>query len=308
MPVRHLITLRDLDPGEFDRILATALDMKRTPAAYRDRLAGQSLAMIFEKPSLRTRVSFEMAIVQLGGHPVHLPGADIGLGKRESIADMSRCLGRWCDAVMIRTFGTGVVEEMARYSRVPVINGLTDEYHPCQALADYLTMREAKRDLRGLPVAYVGDGNNVAHSLALGAGHCGARLRIVTPPGFEPQPGIIEAAAAAARQQGGDVVVGNDLDAGVSGAAVVYTDVWASMGQEAEVEQRKKTFAPYRIDSRVMGRAAPGAVFMHCLPAHRGDEVTGEVADSGASVIFQQAENRMHAQKALLLFLMAGLD
>jgi ornithine carbamoyltransferase len=308
MSVRHLITLRDLQPGEFDRILDTALDMKKSLEAYRTRLAGQSLAMIFEKPSLRTRVSFEMAIVQLGGHPVHLPGADIGLGKRESIADMTRCLGRWCDAIMIRTFATTVLEEMARHSSVPIINGLTDEYHPCQALADYLTMRESKRELRGLTVAYVGDGNNVAHSLALGAGHCGANLRIITPPGFEPAKGIIESARAAARQTGGDVEVGTDIDAGVDGAAVVYTDVWASMGQESEAADRKRVFGPYQIDSRVMQMAAPGAIFMHCLPAHRGDEVTAEVADSDASVIFRQAENRMHAQRALLLLLMAGLD
>ncbi|MBI4161360.1 MAG: ornithine carbamoyltransferase [Acidobacteria bacterium] len=305
MGVRHLLTLDDLGPGEFHRVLDLAAALKRAPARYRDRLAGRSLAMIFEKPSLRTRVTFELAIWQLGGHAVHLAGPEIGLGQREPAADIARCLERWVDAVMVRTFAQEVLEEMARHSGIPVINGLTDDHHPCQALADYLTMRERLGDLRGLRVAYVGDGNNVAHSLAQGAAHCGARLRIVTPEGFEPRPEIVAAAHRDAVGLGGAVETGKDLKWGLAAAAVVYTDVWASMGKEAEAAERRRRFAPYRVDGRAMALAAPGALFMHCLPAHRGEVVTAEVADSEAAVIFSQAENRLHAQKALLLHLLA---
>lgn len=302
---RHLVTLLDLGPEEFSGILDHALAMKKSPEKYREALAGKSLAMIFEKPSLRTRVTFELAIVEQGGHAVHLPGGEIRLGERESVADVTRCLARWVDGIMVRTFSHKILQEMADHSDVPVINGLTDLYHPCQALADYLTMREKKERLVRLPVTYIGDGNNVAHSLALGASLSGARLRIVTPPGFEPRKEIIETAREGARSRGGDVEVGTDLAWGLKGAEVVYTDVWASMGQEEEAAARRKRFSGYQIDAAAMRLGAPGAIFMHCLPAHRGDEVTAEVADSGASVIFRQAENRLHAQKALLHHLMA---
>ncbi len=304
MSTRHLLTIEEFSPGTVAGLLETATKVKADPHRFRERLQGKSLAMIFEKPSLRTRVSFELAILQLGGHPVHLARGEISLGKRESVADVTRVLERWVDAVMVRTFAHRIVEEMAGCSRVPIINGLTDLHHPCQALSDLLTIQESKGSLTGLRVAYVGDGNNVAHSLALAAARSGLRLRIVTPPGSEPAPAIIETARRLGADTGAEIEVGNELAWGLPGVDVIYTDVWASMGQEEESAAREVRFRAYQIDAEAMKKAAPSAIFMHCLPAHRGAEVTAEVADSDASVIVTQAENRLHMQKAILLHLL----
>ncbi len=302
---RDLISLLDLAPDEVEQILALAVEVKANPRRYAGALAGRSLFMYFEKPSLRTRVTFEVGMVQLGGHAVHYAAADGKIGVRESVADVARNLDRWVDAAMLRTFEHALVEELARHARIPVINGLTDLLHPCQALADFLTLSERKESLRGLRLAYVGDGNNVAHSLLEAGTRLGAHVAIVTPPGYEPDRRVVEACREAASESGSRISVGNDL-ALVDGADAVYTDVWASMGREQDAEARRSAFLPYRVDAALMERAAPGAAFMHCLPAHRGDEVTDEVADSPASLIFEQAENRLHVQKAILLLLLGG--
>jgi ornithine carbamoyltransferase len=262
--------------------------------------------MYFEKPSLRTRVTFEAGMTQLGGHAIYYTAADGKIGVRESVEDVARNLTRWVDAAMCRTFRHDLVTELARFAEIPVINGLTDRLHPCQALADYMTLREVKGDLAGRRLVYVGDGNNVAHSLMNGGARLGVHVTVITPEGHEPSPEVVAQAGAAAESTGARIGVGHDL-AAVAGADAVYTDVWASMGQEHEAEARKERFRSFRVDGAMMERAAPDAVFMHCLPAHRGDEVTDEVADSPQSVIFQQAENRLHAQKAVLLLLMGGV-
>jgi ornithine carbamoyltransferase len=300
---RDLVSLLDFSADELERILDLALEVKANPVAFRDRLGGRTLFMYFEKPSLRTRVTFEAGMTQLGGHAIYYTASDGRIGVRESVEDVARNLDRWVDGAMCRTFSHDLVRELARFCQVPVINGLTDLLHPCQALADYQTLREVKGDLRGRRLVYVGDGNNVAHSLMNGGARFGVHVTVVTPQGFEPDPGIVAAAKVAGEETGARIEVSRDLGA-VAGADAVYTDVWASMGQEEDAERRKKAFASYRIDAEVMHRAGPDAVFMHCLPAHRGDEVTSEVADSPASVIFEQAENRLHAQKALLLSLL----
>jgi ornithine carbamoyltransferase len=248
-------------------------------------------------------VTFEAGMTQLGGHAIYYTATDGRIGVRESVQDVARNLDRWVDGAMCRTFSHDLVSELARFCRIPVINGLTDLLHPCQALADYQTLREVKGDLRGKRLVYVGDGNNVAHSLMNGGARYGVHVTVVTPEGFEPNAEIVSAARKAGEETGARIATTHDIGA-VAGADAVYTDVWASMGQEDDALRRKKLFEPYRIDASVMRRAGPDAVFMHCLPAHRGDEVTSEVADSRASVIFEQAENRLHAQKALLLSLL----
>jgi ornithine carbamoyltransferase len=261
--------------------------------------------MYFEKPSLRTRVTFEAGMTQLGGHAIYYTAAEGRIGVRESVEDVARNLERWVDGAMCRTFSHDLVRDLARLARIPVINGLTDRLHPCQALADYLTLQEVKGDLRGRRLAYVGDGNNVAHSLMEGGAKLGVHVSVITPQGFAPDPDLVEACQVAAEETGARIEVTTDLDA-VRGADAIYTDVWASMGQEAEADARKRAFAPYQVNAQLMARAGSDTVFMHCLPAHRGDEVTDEVADSPQSVIFQEAENRLHAQKAVMLLLMGG--
>jgi ornithine carbamoyltransferase len=262
--------------------------------------------MYFEKPSLRTRVTFEAGMTQLGGHAIYYTAADGKIGVRESVEDVARNLERWVDGAMCRTFRHELVRDLARLSRIPVINGLTDHLHPCQALADYLTLLEVKGDLPGRHLAYVGDGNNVAHSLMEGGAKLGVHVTVIHPPGFAPDPALVEACRVAARETGARITVTTEREA-VRGADAVYTDVWASMGQEAEAEARKRAFAPYQVNAALMAEAGPDAIFMHCLPAHRGDEVTDEVADAPQSVIFQEAENRLHAQKAVMLLLMGGV-
>jgi len=302
---RDLLSLLDFTRDDLMRIVDLAVQVKDKPLDFSGALAGKTLFMYFEKPSLRTRVTFEAGMTQLGGHAIYYTAADGKIGVRERVEDVARNLERWVDGAMCRTFSHSLVVDLARFSRIPVINGLTDELHPCQALADYLTMYEVCGELAGKTLAYVGDGNNVAHSLMHGGARLGVHVRVITPEGHAPSQTILEGASRAARESGGSVHVSHDL-ADVAGSDAVYTDVWASMGQEKEARARDARFRPYQVNEALMRRAADDAVFMHCLPAHRGDEVTEEVADSPRSVIFQQAENRLHAQKAVLLLLMGG--
>jgi ornithine carbamoyltransferase len=297
------ISIQDVSAEELEEILILAGDMKLEPERFNGSLKGRTLALVFEKPSLRTRVTFEVAMTRLSGHSVYLGPQDIGLGKRESVADVARNLERWVDGVAARTFAHDSVTELAHWAGIPVVNALSDRFHPCQALADYMTLKEHLGRLRGKKLCYVGDGNNVAHSLMLGGPKVGMDVAVVTPEGFEPAADVVELATQAAGQADTRVEVSNDL-AALDGADAVYTDVWASMGQETEVEERKSVFMPYQVNSELMAHASSGAVFLHCLPAHRDEEVTGEVADGKASVIFDQAENRLPTQMAVLYLLM----
>ena len=304
MKATDLVSIHDLAPEDLLEILDLAARIKKDPAAYRNTLLRKTLAMIFEKPSLRTRVSFEAGMTQLGGHAINLAPADISMGARESIPDVARTLSGMVDGIMARTFSHQAIVDLARHATVPVINGLSDHLHPCQALADFLTIREALGRTQGVKVAYVGDGNNVTHSLMYAAAKLGAHLRAATPPGYEPDADVVRQAREDAAVTGARLEAGHDVEAAVAGADVVYTDTWASMGQEAEHDARVVAFRPYQVNASVMARAGPGAIFMHCLPAHRGEEVTDEVIDSKASVVFQQAANRLHAQKAILALLL----
>jgi len=300
---RDFLSMRDLTRQEVLDLFDRARHMKAEPLKYSTALTGQTLAMIFEKPSLRTRVSFDVGMTQLGGHALELSGS-IGLGTRESLSDVAHNLERMVQAIMVRTFAHESLERLAEYASVPVINGLTDFSHPCQALADYLTMLELKGRLDGLEVAYVGDGNNVAHSLMFGAALLGCHLRVGTPEGYAPNERVTAWVREHAPATGATLTVTHAPDDAVAGADVVYTDVWASMGQEDEAVERRRVFVPFQVNERLLGRAHPDAVFMHCLPAHRGDEVTDAVIDSDRSVVFHQAENRLHVEKALLFAIM----
>lgn len=292
--MRSLLEMDDLSPGELARIL----DLAAGPA--RPVMAGRGAALIFEKPSNRTRNSTEMAVVQLGGHPITIRGDEIGLGVRESVDDVTRVLARYHAVVAARVFDHGLLESMARVGEVPVVNLLSDRSHPCQVLADLLTLKQRWGDLRGRSIAWVGDGNNVARSLAMGCALAGMEIRLACPAGHE----LDEASLDAARALGDSVDCGRDPRDAVDGADAVYTDTWVSMGQEDETAQRLDAFAGYQVDAKLMASAAPGALFLHCLPAHRGHEVTADVIDGAASVVFDQAENRMHAARGLLMWLL----
>jgi ornithine carbamoyltransferase len=300
---RDLTRVLDLNAAEVRYLFDLASDIKRRPQAYARRLAGRSLALLFEKPSLRTRVTFDLGMQQLGGLTVYLGPQEIGLGKRELVADVARNLERWFSAIMVRTFGHDIVLGLAAHARIPVINGLSDLHHPCQALGDYLTLREHKRRLAGLRVTWVGDGNNVCHSLMEGAARLGITFIAATPRGFEPKAAIVEEARREAAATSAHILLVEDPEEAVRGADAVYTDVWASMGQEGEAEARRPLFLPYQVNRRLFSAAKPDALFMHCLPAHRGEEVTDEVIDSPRSVVYDQAENRLHIQKAILVVL-----
>jgi ornithine carbamoyltransferase len=303
---RDLTSIEDFLPDELASALSLAAAMKLRPSSYRDILAGKQIVLFFEKPSLRTRLTFEAGINSLGGSSFFVDQTQSRLGARESLSDVAHNLERWVDSIVLRTFSHETVTTMAQHASIPVINALSDLEHPCQALADMLTLQQHFGDLRDVHLAYVGDGNNVAHSLMLAAANLGATISVATPPGYEPNPDITGAARALARISGGSLEVVNDpLDA-VAGADAVYTDVWASMGQESEAEERHKIFAPYQVNQNLFSCAAKHAVFMHCLPAHRGDEVTEAVIDSPHSVVFDQAENRLHIQKAILALLLGG--
>jgi ornithine carbamoyltransferase len=304
----HFITLDDLTAGEIARLFALATRLKARPAEFSTTLAGKTLAMIFQKSSTRTRVSFEVGMVQLGGHALFLSSRDIQIGRGEPISDTAQVLSRYVDGIMARTFAHQDVVDLARFGSVPVINGLTDELHPCQALADYFTLHEVFGDLAGRKLAYVGDGNNMAHSLLLGAPKVGMDVAVAAPAGYAPNELYVERARAAAAVAGTTVTVTEDPAEAVAGASAVYTDVWASMGQEDEAERRRQAFAGWTVDAAMMAGALPAAVFLHCLPAHRGEEVAAEVIDGLQSRVFDEAENRLHAQKAVLVWLLGGAE
>jgi ornithine carbamoyltransferase len=303
---RDFLSLHDLAASELEALLDLAAGVKAHPSTFVGALAGRTAALIFEKPSLRTRVTFDLALYQLGGHAIDLAHEGIGLGRRETVKDVARNLARWVDALIVRTFAQQVLEDMAAAAEVPVINALSDLLHPCQIVADLLTLRERKGRLRGLRVAFVGDGNNVAMALAEGAAKTGLHLVIATPFSHEPARAILARAQADASETGAEIRLVNDPAEAVQGADAVYTDVWTSMGREHENELRKDSFAYFQVDSFLMGLAKPGALFLHCQPAHRGEEVTSEVLDGPRSVVLEQAENRLHAHKAILLALLSG--
>jgi len=298
---RHLISLHDLVPSEIEYLLALAQHVKAAPFRHKQTLAGKTLAMLFEKPSLRTRMTFEIGMGQLGGQAVYLGPEEVGLGKREAVRDIAQSLSRWVDAVVARVSSHQTLLELAEHATVPVINGLSDFEHPCQALGDYLTLLEHKGKLAGATLAWVGDGNNVAHSLIYGAARLGVRMRIATPPGYEPDRSVL----AEARREGGEIEMTQDPTAAVAGADAVYTSVWTNIDQEAEAETRADVFRPFQVNPALMRAAGPLALFMHCLPAHRGEEVTDDVIDSARSIVCDQSENRLHIQKAILLALLS---
>jgi len=306
---QHFISLHDLTAGEVAALFDLAARVKKSPREFATALAGQTLAMIFQKSSTRTRVSFETGMVQLGGHALFLSSRDIQIGRGEPISDTARVLSRYVDGVMARTFAHQDVVDLARFGTVPVVNGLTDELHPCQALADYFTLSEAfPGDLAGRKLAYVGDGNNMAHSLLLGGPKVGMDVAIAAPEGYQPADLYVERAREAAAAAGTAITITTDPMEAVAAASAVYTDVWASMGQEEEAAKRVEAFAGWTVDERMMAMAMDDAVFLHCLPAHRGEEVAAEVIDGPQSRVFDEAENRLHAQKAVLLWLMGGAD
>jgi ornithine carbamoyltransferase len=308
MARQHFLSLKDWSPEAIERLFELAAGMKADPATWAEALRGRTLAMIFQKPSTRTRVSFEAGMLQLGGHALFLGAGDIQLRRGETVADTAAVLSRYVDGIMARVFAHQDVLDLARHGTVPVINGLSDLLHPCQALADYFTLRERRGDVRGLKMAYVGDGNNVCHALMFGAVKLGCPMSVGCPPGYEPNKLIFKSAAREAQKLGSPVPeVTNDPMAAAAGADVVYTDVWASMGQEAEQQNRIQAFAGFRVTPDMMAVAKPEAVFMHCLPAHRGEEVDAAVIDGPQSVVFDEAENRLHVQKAVLATLMGGV-
>ncbi len=305
---KDFLSIRDLSIYEFSQLLDRAAEVKKHPHKYRRALEHRILAMIFQKPSLRTRMTFEAGMLQLGGEAIYLAPSDIQMGSREGAYDIGKNLERWVDGIMLRTFGHQIAVDLAASTKIPVINALTDLSHPCQAMADFLTLREHKGSLANLKLAYIGDGNNVCHSLMLAAARAGTKMAVGTPAGYEPKPEMVQAAREDGKDTGFALTLTNSAEEAAGGADAVYTDVWASMGQEAEKEKRACLFAPYQVNARLMSHAKNGAVFMHCLPAHRGDEVTDEVIDAPTSVVYDQAENRLHAQKAILLALMGKKD
>jgi ornithine carbamoyltransferase len=300
---RDFLSVDDLSSDELKGLLDLSAKVKASPLEYRDHLRDVAVALVFEKPSTRTRVSFEVAVSSAGGHPVPLSSAELQLGRGETIEDTGRVLSRYVQAVVLRTFGQERLELLARAADVPVVNALSDFEHPCQCLADLLTMVEKRGNLAGLTLTYVGDGNNVAHSLLRGGAKMGMHVRVATPLGFEPIPQVVQRAERIAGGTGGSVAVLHDPLEAAKGADVLYTDVWASIGQEDEADERELVFRGYQLDQKLVDLAAPGAIVMHCLPAHRGMEISAEVIDGPRSAVWDQAENRLHAQKALLLML-----
>jgi len=301
---RDFLTIDDVTPEELNLLLELAAKIKQSPGDHASRLEGRSVALIFEKPSTRTRVSFEVAVASLGGHPLALSSSDLQLGRGETIEDTGRVLSRYVGAIVLRTFGQERLEALAGAADVPVVNALSDYEHPCQVLADLLTIVERFGEPRGRTLTYLGDGNNVAHSLLLGGAKLGMHVRVATPTGFEPIPQLVERAGEIAAETGGSVEVTNDPKSACQGADALYTDVWASMGQEEEHAERVLVFTPFRLDASAVALASDDVIVMHCLPAHRGEEITDDVIDGPHSVVWDQAENRMHTQKALLAWLL----
>ena len=300
---RDYLSVDDLTPDELARLLDAAAAMKADRSLHADALAGRSVAMIFEKSSTRTRVSFDVAIAQLGGHPLTLSAGDLQLGRGESIEDTGRVLSRYVDAIVLRTYEQERLEVLAAAAEVPVVNALSDFEHPCQALADLLTMRERLGDRAGRVIAYVGDGNNVAHSLLLAGAKAGMHVRVASPPGFAPIPQVVQRAQEIAAETGGSATVSTDPAEAVTDADVVYADVWASMGQEDEAEERSLVFRAFQLNAALTDRMAADGIVLHCLPAHRGEEITDDVIDGPRSAVWEQAANRVPSQKALLLLL-----
>jgi ornithine carbamoyltransferase len=304
MAVRHFLMDDDVSPAELEAVLDDAERRKKDRFGDQPFAGPRSVALVFEKPSTRTRLSFEAAVVELGGHPIYVDTRTTQLGRGETIEDTAQVLSRYVSAVVFRTFGQERIEGLAAASGVPVINALTDLSHPCQALADLLTIREHKGGLSGLTLTYLGDGNNVAHSLMLAGCAAGMRVRVASPPGYEPIDQIVRRANAVGEQTGGAAVVMTDPIEAATDADVLYTDVWASMGQDDDAAGRALVLRPYRLDERVVSVARPDVVVMHCLPAHRGEEIAAEVIDGTHSIVFDQAENRLHTSKAILAFLL----
>jgi len=298
----HFLSIQDLDRSNVGRLFKLTSELKARVKS-RDRitpLGGRTLALIFEKPSLRTRVTFEVGMIQLGGAAVYLSAQEIGMGKRESVPDVARNLSRWVDGIAARVFSHQTLVELAQHATVPVINALSDREHPCQAMADFFTLWERGIELRGLEMAWVGDGNNMCHSLLLLAALTGVKMRVACPPGFDPDPAVLQAS----RDLGGHVRLTTEAKEAVEGAQVVYTDVWISMGQEGERENRLEAFQRYQLNETLLRFAPPGALVMHCLPAHRGEEVTDAVLDGPQSIVLDQAENRLHVQKGIVMDLL----
>lgn len=300
---KDLISIHDYSADDVAQIFEIAADMKKRPEKYSESLRGKTLGMIFEKSSTRTRVSFEVGMFQLGGHALFLSARDIQLGRGETIYDTAKVLSRYLDGIMARTFAHKTVTDLADFATIPVINGLTDLLHPCQGLTDYFTAREKFDSLKGRKIAYIGDGNNMAHSLMYGAAKVGMSIAVATPEGYEPNAEVVAKAQADHEAAGTKLILTNSIDEAATDADIIETDVWASMGQEEEAQKRARDFEGWQVDSRVMGMAKKDAIFMHCLPAHRGEEVSAEVCDSPQSVIFDEAENRLHVQKALMYLL-----
>jgi ornithine carbamoyltransferase len=301
---RDLLSIDDLTADQLRHLLDEADAAKRDPRGWRTKLEGKQFALIFEKPSTRTRVSFEAAVTSMGGHPIVLRGDELQLGRGETIEDTGRVLSRYVDAIVVRTFGQDRIERLADSASVPVVNALSDFEHPCQCLADLQTIREKKGDLAGIALGYLGDGNNVAHSLMFGGAKLGMDVRVACPQGYEPFPQVVDRCRELAADSDAHMVVTNVVAEAAIGADVLYTDVWASMGQESEADARSDLFAHYQVDSTVVDQADPEVIVMHCLPAHRGEEITADVIDGPRSVVWDQAENRLHSQKALLAWLL----
>ncbi len=302
--IDNFISIHDLTLYQFSKILDISREIKDNPHRFRNKLKGKILAMIFQKPSLRTRMTFEVGMLQLGGEAVYLSPSDIQIGTRETVYDMGKNLERWVDAIMIRTFAHQNVIDLTQACHIPVINALTDLLHPCQAMADFFTLKEKRGDLANFKLAYVGDGNNVCHSLLSAAAKAGSKMSVATPPGYEPDSEIRKQAEEDGKETGASFSFTNDPSEAVENADAVYTDAWASMGQEQEKEKRAEIFTPFQVNKSLMAKAKEGVFFMHCLPAHRGEEVTDDVIDSSQSLVYDQAENRLHVQKVIMLSLL----
>ena len=303
---RDLVSVQDFSPEEIMALYELARALKDRPVSFREALLGKQLVLFFEKASLRTRLTFEAGMASMGGTSVFVDQTHSRLEEREPLLDVARNVERWVDAIVLRTFSHKTIVDMAQYASIPVINALSDREHPCQAFADFFTLQETFGDLKNVHLAYVGDGNNMAHSLMLAAASLGSKITVACPAGYAPDPAVTSAALQIAKRTGAQIGVMEDPVAAVKGANAIYTDVWASMGQEDEADERAKIFAPYQVNARLFARASRQAIFMHCLPAHRGLEVTEDIIDSPRSIIYDQAENRMHVQKAILLSLLGG--
>jgi ornithine carbamoyltransferase len=303
-PSKDFLSLREVEAQDLESVFKLAEKMKKDPAAFYGKLKGKSLALLFQKPSIRTRVSFQIGISELGGESVYMDPQELPLGERESIRDVARVLSRYCDAVVVRTYQHADVEEFAKYATVPVINGLSDRFHPCQTLADLFTIREKFKTLDKINIAYIGDGNNVLNSLLYGVGKLGVNLAIATPRGYEPSEEILRDIKLMAKESGSKITLSNNPFTAIKNAHAIYTDVWVSMGQEKQRDQRLRDFQPFQVNSAIVNKAPKDSMILHCLPAHRGEEITEEVIEHPRSAIFDQAENRLHTQKALLYLLL----